>query len=179
MAQICTNRCRTPHGPPPPAPEPEETNAEPDQSDDEEEDNQEPGASVPASQAQEEEADVHQDERRALLHTTGGGDDAVATRTALAAFEERARVMRNAIPEGRGSFEWYFVKQPRRRTAEAAEYLARDEPIPPDVQEYEEGRQPWGPYLRYRWWEGAERYSIGMGHIRRRDPQRPDEPPVL
>jgi hypothetical protein len=142
------------HGPPPPV----------------------PGAEGTDTQDQAEEEDEH----RALLHIAGGGDDAATTRAALQAFEARARVMRNAIAEGRGSFEWYYIPKPRKRTPEAAEQLARGEPIPPEVQEYEDGDPgAWGPYLRYRWWEGAERYSIGMGHIRRRDLQRPDEPPEL
>ncbi len=161
------------HGPPPPAPAPEETDTEQDQADEEEGD-QEPATTAQVQKAQEA------DERRVLLDTTGGGDDAAATRAALAAFEERARIMRNAIAEGRGSFEWYYVPRPRRRTPEANEYVARGEPIPPEVQEYEEeDRQPWGPYLRYRWGEGEHRYSIGMGHIKGGDPERPDEPPSL
>ena len=159
------------HGPPPPVPKPTA------QQDEAEED--EAAAARPALDLAKA-AEAQEEKRRALVESAGGGDDAAATRAALAAFEERARLMRNAIAEGRGSFEWYYVPRPRRRTAEAAEYVARGEPIPPEVQEYEEDRQPWGPYLRYRWWEGEHRYSIGMGHIKRRDEgAEPDEPPSL
>lgn len=171
------------HSPPPPVPEPEEAGTEQNQADEEENSSDlGPTASTQPDQGEaEEKADERQNEqRRTLLHTAGGGDDAVATRAALAAFEERARLMRNAIAEGRGSFEWYYVKRPRQYTPEAKEYVKREEPIPSDVQVYEEEDQPpWGPYLRYRWWEGKERYSIGLGHIKRRDPQRSDEPPRL
>ncbi len=155
------------HGPPPAPPEAAQA--------DEEQEGEQTESAVPTRQEEED-----QEKRRALVQSAGGGDDAAATRAALADFEARVRVMRNGIAEGRGSFEWYYIPRPKQRTPEAAEYVARDEPIPPGVQEYkEEIRPPWGPYLRYRWWEGAHRYSIGMGHIKGGDPGRPDEPPAL
>jgi len=183
------------HGPPPPYPagaqEPEEEEDQ-DQADDEDEseaedqDNQ--AATAPSGQApaEAEAADEHQAARRALLHTTGGGDDAQETRAQLAAFEQRARAMRSAIASGRGWFEWFFIpRKGRRYTEEARAYLKRDEPIPPDVQVYEEeDTQPYGPYLRYRWYEGGGRkkpikYSLGMGLIKWGNPRRRDEPPTL
>jgi hypothetical protein len=150
------------HGPPPPAPEPPDEDAQ-------------PASATPASQAEQEE----RERRRALIESAGGGDDAAATRAALATFEERARLMRNAIAEGKGSFEWYYIPKPRKRLPEAAEYWRRGEPIPPDVQEFEDGDPGvWGPYLRYRWWEGSHRYSIGLGRIKARGDD-PGSPPTL
>jgi hypothetical protein len=179
------------HGPPPPYPagaqEPE-ADEEEDQADDESEAEDQEEAAAPSGQtraeAQEEAADEHRDERRALLHTAGGGDDAQETRAALAAFEERARAMRSAISSGRGWFEWHFIPRTRRYTEEARAYLERQEPVPPDVQVYEEDTRPYGPYLRYRWYEGGGRrkpikYSLGMGLIKRRDPRRDNAPPAL
>jgi hypothetical protein len=165
------------HGPPPPYPasaqEPEEeADEEEEQADDERE-----------AEAQEA-ADEHQEARHSLLKVSGGGDDAQETRAQLAAFEARARAMRSAIASGRGWFEWYFIPRTRRYTEEARAYLKREEPIPPDVQEYEEDTRPYGPYLRYRWYEGGGRkkpikYSLGMGLIKYRDPRRDNEPPTL
>jgi hypothetical protein len=138
--------------------------------------------------------DDYAQERAAMLHASGGGDDATSTRAALEAYEERARIMRNAIQQGRGWFEWYYVFR-RRYTREAMEYLAREEEIPPHVRKWERGEgDPWGPYLRFCWYEGKElksgiikpiQYRMGMGAInlsrrskRRIDPM-PDNPPDL
>jgi hypothetical protein len=175
------------HGPPPsyPAGAPEAEEEEEDQADDEDESEAEDQAE---SEAEDQADDEDQDQaaRRELLHTTGGGDDAQQTRAALAAFEQRARAMRSAIASGRGWFEWFFIPRSRRYTEEARAYLKREEPIPPDVQVYieEEDEHPYGPYLRYRWYEGGGRqkpikYSLGMGLITRRNPRRTNEPPTL
>ena len=163
------------HSPPPPLPEEEPGAAE------QAEEGEVPQTGAANTPDQEEE-ERKQAQRQGLLYTTGGGDDAAATRAALADFEERARTMRSAITTGGGWFEWYFVPRPKRLTAEARDYVARDEAIPPGVQAYEEDDQrPWGPYLRYRWWEGKTKYSLGMGHIKRRwgSPPLSDEPPSL
>lgn len=175
------------HGPPPPMPE---RPASADETQEEQEDGETP-------EANDDEADVSPDQReqevqvaqerkarKALLQTVGGGDDATATRAALADFEERVRTMRSAIADGQGWFEWYYVKRPKRKryTQEAKAYLERDEEVPEDVEMYveeEDDRPPWGPYLRYRMYEGGTQITMGMGHIRRRNLQGPSDPPKL
>ncbi|EFH79649.1 hypothetical protein [Ktedonobacter racemifer] len=129
----------------------------------------------------EEQPDPQAEQRHALMQSASGGDDATTTRAALAAYEERARIMRNAIGDARGSFEWYYIPKPKVRTREAAELLARGEALPEGMQEFEEEEEPgvWGPYLRYRWWEGKERYSIGLGHVRGDDSKFSTEPPIF
>ena len=68
--------------------------------------------------------------------------------------------MRSAITQGNGRFEWYYV------------------PIPKiDPEDEEEEQRYWGPYLRFVWNEGKIRYQLGMGHIKRFDPTKEDEPP--
>jgi hypothetical protein len=197
------------HGPPPES-ELEAQAAEPEE---EEEDiaaeeaqaAEQPEAASPAPGSdQEKEAELPEkkeadEQRRELLRVTSGGDDAAATRAALADFEQRARVMRNAISIGRGWFEWYFIPRGRKKgkygpqaTLEALEYLRRGEIVPADVQYYkdeekeeqEDTQPPYGPYLRYRWYEGGGRkkpikYSLGMGLIKPGDQRRNEPPPTL
>jgi hypothetical protein len=186
------------HGPPPPYPVAQEAEEQQDQIDDGEreavEDQEAPGG----SEQPEEAADEHQEARRSLLEVSGGGDDAGETRAQLAAFDERVRAMRSAITNGRGWFEWFFIpkrKKGRQVTPEALEYLQRGEQVPEDIIQYyvdegekkqkEDDERPYGPYLRYRWYEGGGRrrpiqYSLGMGLIKARDRRRDDaEPPLL
>ena len=186
------------HGPPPERPEAQESEVQasavaiadpsPERpieqaSEDEAEEGEEPGDEQGGEDEvgpDQQERDPQAKDRHELLRTVGGGDDATRTREALAAFEERSRIIRNAITEGRGWFEWYYKPRPRIRTKEAKAYLARGEAVPEGVQEWEEDeRPPWGPYLRFRMYEDGIQYQIGMGYIRRHDKQRPTEPPKL
>lgn len=170
------------HGPPPPMPERPATT---DEAESTEREQEAQGVSLPEGDTQEEadEAPVvldQEDPHKELLRTVGGGDDAKATRAQLHDFEARVHLMRNAITDGRGWFEWYYVKRPKRYTPEAAAYLRREEPVPEDVQMYEEDdRTPWGPYLRFCMYEGGIQYRIGMGHIRGRKECHPSDPPKL
>ncbi len=165
------------HGPPPPVPEANQEQAA-DEEDLAGDQGGPPTSGAPGAQPPEGDAD--QEQRRILIDTATGGDDAAATRAALAEFEERVRLMRNAIAQGHGSFEWYYIPKPRKRLPEATEYLLRGEPLPEGMQEYDDGDPgAWGPYLRYRWWEGRHRYSIGLGRVRGNDPDWSDEPPAL
>lgn len=82
-------------------------------------------------------------------------------RARLAEFEIQVATMRAAISPAIGWFEEYRIKK-TRYTAEARAYLMRNEPIPPDVQAFED---VWyGPYLKYRWQEETDgpAYTIQM-----------------
>jgi hypothetical protein len=118
--------------------------------------------------------------RRGLLQVSSGSDDAQATRAALTAFDERMRVMRNALSEGRGSFEWYYVPRKKQPTPEASEYLLHGEPVPQNVQKYvKDDRPPYGPYLRFITWEGGVRIQMNLGRIKRYNPAWSNHPPAL
>jgi hypothetical protein len=116
---------------------------------------------------QESQADLKPQEKAArppqidARHIYG---DLTRARAQLAAFDVQVQVMRAAISPAIGWFEEFYVVK-TRFTAEAREYLKRDEPIPEGVPVEEEVY--YGPYLKYRWQEATDgpMYTIQMSLI--------------
>jgi hypothetical protein len=112
-----------------------------------------------ASDLQEEELDdLPQINSRHIYSNTS------AARARLAEFDKQVGIMRAGMSPAIGWFEEYYVKK-TRITAQARQYLKRNEPIPEGVPLLEE---VWyGPYLKYRWQETTDgpMYTIQMSLI--------------
>ncbi len=105
------------------------------------------------------------EKRQVTRHRIFG--DAAATRAQLAEFDQLARAMRDTIATGSGWLDEFYITK-FRFTAEAREYMKKGKPIPEDVELFEP--VVYGPYLKYRWREEKNEYTISMGLIPEGEP---------